>query len=191
MTLDTTSQSFFEKIYQTSEDPWGFASSDYERDRYATIMRALRGRAYRNTFELACSVGVLTTQLALISEQVHAIDISPTAITRAHERCRAYSNVSVSCGRLPTDIPTIAFDLIVFSEIGYYFNETGLAELARKLVERLEPNGIFLAAHWLGNSPDHILSGDRVHEILKSVDGLELEVEQCYSCFRLDRWARS
>lgn len=92
---------------------------------------------------------------------------------------------------LPADIPATSFDLIVFSEIGYYFNETVLAELAGKLVERLEPNGIFLAAHWLGNSPDHFLSGDRVHEILKSVDGLELEVEQCYSCFRLDRWARS
>jgi hypothetical protein len=154
-------------------------------------MRALCGRSYRSTFEPACSVDVLTTQLALISEQVHAIDISPTAITRATERCSAHCNVSVSRGRLPADIPTIDFDLIVFSEIGYYFNETVLAELAGKLVERLEPNGIFLAVHWLGNSPDHLLSGDRVHEILKSVGGLELKVEQCYSSFRLNRWARS
>ncbi|MEO6804479.1 MAG: SAM-dependent methyltransferase [Granulicella sp.] len=191
MTIDTTSQSFFEKIYREEEDPWSFASSDYEQHRYTTIMNALSARPYRNAFEPGCSVGVLTSQLALISGRVYAMDISPTAIERARQRCLGRGNVVVCCGALPLHMPATSFDLIVFSELGYYFDENALAQLAGSLTARLEPNGVLIAAHWLGNSADHILSGDRVHEILKSVSGIEHRFGERHSGFRLDRWVRS
>jgi hypothetical protein len=82
------------------------------------------------------------------------------------------------------------FDLIVFSEIEYYFTETELGGLAESLVRQLEKRGTFLAVHWLGTSRDHVLSGDRVHEILHSLNGLRLIHEARYETFRLDRWER-
>ena len=37
------------------------------------------------------------------------------------------------------------------------------------LSECLPPKGTFLAAHWLGWSPDHVLDGDRVHRVLQTI----------------------
>ena len=51
MSLSPTSAEFFGTMYAEREDPWEFASSQYERDRYAAIVRALGNRRYRRAFE--------------------------------------------------------------------------------------------------------------------------------------------
>ena len=66
MSLSPTSAEFFETMYAEREDPWEFASSQYERDRYAAIVRALGNRRYRRAFEPGCSIGILTPQLASV-----------------------------------------------------------------------------------------------------------------------------
>jgi hypothetical protein len=96
----------------------------------------------------------------------------------------------LSVGGLPHQIPKGDFDLIVFSEIGYYFDEAALGELAKMLVGRISTLGTLMAVHWLGTSNDHVLSGDRVHEILRGLDGVKLEQHDRHENFRLDRWVR-
>jgi hypothetical protein len=49
---------------------------------------------------------------------------------------------------------------------------------------------VFLAVHWLGISPDHRLSGDRVREILSVILGLQPTDWQRREGFRLDCWNR-
>ena len=85
-------------------------------------------------------------------------------------------------------IPNAEFDLVVFSEIGYYFKETQLCSLATELVKQTGREGTFLAVHWLGSSPDHVLDGDRVHDVLKTIPNLHLVQSERYPRFRLDRW---
>ena len=189
-TDDTTSQGFFEAKYRDSADPWSFATSAYERQRYAAIFNAVRHRRYNHAFEPGCSVGVLTEKLAGIAERVDATDISPTAIAQAKSRTKHLPNVRTTCGALPDFIPTGDFDLIIFSEIGYYFTEGALLTVATTLVSRNCASGVFLAAHWLGNSPDHLLSGDRVHEILAQLPNLVLQHAERHEGFRLDVWTR-
>jgi SAM-dependent methyltransferase len=188
---DTTSQDFFEQKYKQADDPWAFATSDYEQRRYAAIMAAISDRRYRHAFEPGCSVGVLTAQLATLCDRVDAMDISPTAIDQARQRTQHLPNVQTTCGALPALIPPGEFDLIVFSEIGYYFAEDDLFSLATELVHRNCKSGIFLAAHWLGESPDHLLSGDRVHEVLAQVPNLSLQHAERHPGFRLDVWTRT
>ena len=188
MTMDPTSLPFFEEKYQRNPDPWGFASSPYEQSRYSAIFNALCYRRYKRGFEPGCSIGVLTALLATICDQVYAMDISPTAVSHAGERCRNLRGVKVSCGALPHHLPAGTFDLVVMSEIGYYFDEESLLKLGKNLVSRIPDSGILLAAHWLGASEDHVLSGDRVHEILGTLDGLDLEHSERHAGFRLDRW---
>jgi protein-L-isoaspartate O-methyltransferase len=190
MTISSTSQRFFEQKYQAESDPWQFATSDYERGRYAAILRALQPRRYRHAFEPGCSIGVLTHQLASICDKVDAMDISPTAVKKARLRCGTSPNVSLVCGSLPQDLPEGPFDLIVFSEIGYYFDGSTLRVLLDEIVFRLESGGILLAVHWLGHSSDHILGGDHVHEILSDVGLLKHDYSERQECFRLDRWVR-
>lgn len=186
----TTSADFFEQKYQANPDPWNFASSDYERARYDATIAALSGRRYNKAFEPGCSVGELTWRLAQHCDHVDAMDFSPTAIDQARKRCNELANVELSVGCLPQQMPHGEFDLIALSEIGYYFDEASLENLGTLLVGRIPVGGTLLAAHWLGTSRDHVLSGDRVHEILNSLDGLRLEVSERHERFRLDRWVR-
>jgi SAM-dependent methyltransferase len=190
MSNDTTSRAFFEHMYQNEVDPWKFASSNYEGERYAAIFKALRHSRYKHVFEPGCSIGVLTSHLASICGKVDAIDISPTAVERARARCSVLANVHIACSTLPHQIPSGMFDLVVLSEIGYYFEEERLREVLDILIGRMQTRGTLLAAHWLGSSPDHVLSGDRVHEIVGGIAGLIREHSELHSGFRLDRWVR-
>ena len=190
MILDPTSLAFFEQKYQQDPDPWKFGSNPYEQSRYDAIFNALCGGRYRRAFEPGCSIGVLTSRLATICDQVDAMDISPTAVRHARERCQRFPGVKVSCGALPHQLPSGTFDLVVLSEIGYYFSEGPLLKMGNDLVTRIPDGGILLATHWLGASEDHLISGDRVHEIIGALNGLHAEHSERHAGFRLDRWRR-
>jgi SAM-dependent methyltransferase len=186
----TTSAEFFEQKYRENPDPWNFSRSDYEQSRYHSILAALGERRYERVFEPGCSVGELTWQLAERCGHVDAMDISAIAIDLAKRRCCKFSNVAFHVGDLPHHIPCGEFDLIVFSEIGYYFEEASLRALGNTLVRQIRTSGTLLAAHWLGTSKDHLLSGDRVHEILGGLTGLRLDYSERHAGFRLERWVR-
>lgn len=188
MSTQTTSREFFESLYLQSDDPWSFASSEYELGRYQATLRALANRRYHRTFEPGCSIGVLTEQLATISKYVTAIDISSRAIEQAAQRCRNLSHVSIKQGSLPKDVPPEIFDLIVFSEIGYYFDEFQLEALVDRLVDHMKSGSVFLAVHWLGSSADHILSGSTVHKIISASQRLIHEYREDHAKFLLDTW---
>jgi len=190
MSEASSSQSFFETKYRDAVDPWNIASSTSELGRYETTIRALGARRFARAFEPGCSIGVLTQRLAKICNRVKGMDISPTAVRQSQERCRSYPNVTISQGVLPETIPRSDFDLIVFSEIGYYFDPLVLREIGAQLAERLTIGGVFLAVHWLGGSTDHRLTGDQVHELLNAIPGLQPMESQRHQGFRLERWAR-
>jgi len=183
----TTSAEFFEQKYRENPDPWDFAPSDYERSRYDAIITALGMQRYERAFETGCSIGELTSRLARLCNHLDAMDISSTAVDCAQHRCREFLNVTFHVGALQHQITSDALDLIVFSEIGYYFDEASLQEMGNMLVSRISRLGTLLAVHWLGTSNDHLLSGDRVHEILGGLDGLRLEHSERHADFRVDR----
>ena len=190
MNTDTTSQFFFDQKYRRNSDPWNFATSEYERARYATILRVLNGRRYSRALESGCSIGVLSAQLAAQCDHLECIDFSPAAISMARERCRNISNITFTCASILDFASPGPFDLIVFSEIGYYFDAETLFALAQRLVSHLANDGIFLAEHWLGVSDDHVLGGQRVHEILSNIPALRHQHGEIHPHFQLDRWRR-
>src|ERR1700735_4735130 len=111
MTVDTTSELFFETKYRANSDPWKFSTSDYEQRRYDAIVRNLGGRRHRRAFAPGCSVGALTIRLAAICDEVVAGDISPTAVDLAKERCKHLKNVSLARLSFPEQLPVGTFDL--------------------------------------------------------------------------------
>ena len=158
MNRDTTSEYFFESKYADSADPWGFAGSTYERARYERTLEALAGRRHQRAFEPGCSIGVLTERLAAQCDEVVAVDISQTAVRRARERCQGCANVAIQPGNLPEALPSGAFDLIVFSEIGYYFEARRLRDLAAALIQRRAPAEPSRFIGW-GSPCYHLLKG--------------------------------
>ena len=167
--VNTTS---FEELYRAHPDPWEFATSFYETRRYEITIAALPRPRFRRAFEPACANGELTRRLAERCDLVLALDCSETAVARARARCARAPGVTVRAGELPRDWPDGGFDLIVFSELGYYFDPQELAGLRRAAVGSLDPGGHLIAVHWLGESPDHLLSGDHVHRVLREGPGL-------------------
>ena len=181
----------FEQRYRECPDPWNFQTSPYERTRYQMTLAALTQPRYCYAFEPGCSIGELTALLAQRCQQVFATDVSPSAVRQARQRCGAYDNVHIECADLRDLHLPVRPDLVVLSEIAYYFDSGQLAELARRLGNALREGGTLLAVHWLGESRDHVLHGDEAHEVLLQQLDLRHELSKRYSGFRLDRWTRS
>jgi SAM-dependent methyltransferase len=187
---DRQSGAFFEAQYVASEDPWQFASSTYELNRYDATLKALSRARYRRAFEPGCSVGVLTAALARRVDHLIACDISGTAVAYATQRCREFTHVEFYQGDARMGPPEGTFDLIVFSELGYYFSAERLQGIVRQMAARLEPGGEFLAVHWLGTSADHLLHGDEVHAALAQAFPGERLGSSRHAGFRIDSWCR-
>ena len=164
--MTRTRRSFFERLYRDSVDPWGFAHDAYEQARYAALLDHVPPGRYPRAFEPGCSVGVLTEMLAERCINVMATDIADAAVRRAATRCRRFRNVEVRQAALPDELPPGPFDLVVFSEIGYYLTAEALEDLARRLHRLVAPGGRLIAVHWTGTSPDHVIGGDDVHVTL-------------------------
>jgi trans-aconitate methyltransferase len=181
----------FEERYRRDADPWNFSGSPYERERYRLTLAALLRPRYRHAFEPGCSVGELTAQLAARCDRVSATDLAPTAVAHARNRCAGFGNIEFGCADLAGDRPAGPFDLIVFSELGYYFAASQLAFIANSLADSLTVGGEFIAVHWLGTSSDHVLHGDTVHEVLRAHLPLVWVRGERHPGFRIDTWQRS
>jgi SAM-dependent methyltransferase len=191
MSVANTSAEFFEEKYRCSEDPWNFASSIYENDRYNSIIRAVAvRRGFSCGFEPGCSIGVLTSRLAPYCDRLEATDISPTAVHHARTRCRGLENVRITCSSVLEPPGSGPFDLVIFSELGYYFDRETLRRLVNTLTKHLLPSGLFIACHWLGSSADHELAGGLVHDVINGSPKLDLQYSEAHREFRLDRWKR-
>ena len=118
---------------------------------------------------------MLTERLAAYCDEVYAIDFSPSACAQARARCACLPQVEVCCAALPEGTPAKDFDLLVLSEIGYYFTPQDWQRVSAALINSIPQGAIVLAAHWLGHSQDHRISGDEVHEILLSHAKLRIE----------------
>ena len=190
-----TGQDFFDDVYRRSEDPWDFATSDYEQQRYRAIVRMLDDPRilrdpgdpgvpgdprdpgdrpiYRSAFEPGCSIGVVTAMLAPRCRTLVATDLSPIAVERARARCAGFTHVDVRTGRLPDDVPAGPLDLVVLSEIGYYFTVDELVDVVARLRDAMTDGALLVAAHWTGSSADHVLSGHQVHAVLDGDPSLD------------------
>jgi hypothetical protein len=162
----TVSASYFDGMYAGSPDPWGFASRWYEARKYAITVAMLPEERYGDAFEPGCSVGVLSDLLASRCERLLCCDIAPAAVKSAAQRTAARGNVRVQQRALPQDWPAGQFDLIVLSEILYYFAGTDLDHVLDLTAAALRPGATLLAVHWRHPVAEYPRSGDNVHAAL-------------------------
>jgi SAM-dependent methyltransferase len=174
MTLGTD---YFDQLYATSADPWGFGTRWYEARKYAISLALLPAEQYGDAFEPGCSIGVLTEQLALRCDRLLACDGSAAAVRRAAARLAWRRNVQVQHWVIPGDWPAGEFDLIVLSELLYYFAGDDLPKVLDRAVTALRPGGTLLAVHWRHPVADYPCTGDEVHQALAARTGLARLVE--------------
>ena len=163
---------YFDDLYASSADPWGFTSRWYETRKYAISLAMLPDQHYQNAFEPGCSIGVLTKLLAERCGRLLACDGARTAVHSAALRTAPERNVQIQHRTLPRDWPPGTFDLIVFSEFLYYFAAGDLDQVLDLGAASLRPGGSLLAVHWRHPVPEYPLGGDEVHEALSRRPGL-------------------
>ena len=113
-----------------------------------------------HAFEPGCASGLLTYELAQRCDQVIATD----AVVLARERVGSFLNVRVEQARIPDDLPTDTFDLVVISEMRYYCADLTL--LARAVSTILTDEGVLVSCHWRHSAPDHPRTAEEVHAVL-------------------------
>jgi len=173
MTETTLPGDYFDALYARHDDPWGFESRWYERRKRALTLASLPAERYASALEIGCSIGVLTEQLAQRCDSLLSTDVSSAALQRARERLAGTSIVRFELADDATPLPDGPFDLIVLSEVGYYFSHEALGRLTEQLGDRLAEGGTLLACHWRHPVADYPLSGDDVHLALAGILGLE------------------
>lgn len=179
----------FERQYRADPDPWDLASSRYEQAKYDRTVAALGDCTFPFGLELGASIGVLSERLAPRCGRLITLEPSPTAIDAARRRLELVPNVDVRLGSAPEDVPAWTFDLVVCSEVLYYFCPEELARVLGAL-DRVMPRGAtLLAVHWRGRGT-HQLTGDAVHAVLRARPGLVRTHGEVHEAYLLDRFER-
>lgn len=183
---------YFEQLYRENGDPWQFATSAYEAEKYHHSLEALPRDFYRSALEIGCSIGVFTRQLAAQCGTVLAVDVSETALAAARERCAECDNVLFARRRIPQEPIQGRFELIVLSEVAYYWDHADLARAAIAIDAALAPGGDLLLVHYTAET-DYPLSGDEAVETLRAHLGSVVSSFRAdrRDLYRLDVWRRS
>ncbi|OGX91341.1 class I SAM-dependent DNA methyltransferase [Hymenobacter coccineus] len=161
---DSLNGKYFDDVYQANSDPWGFETSPYEHAKYAASLGALPRTHYPRAFEIGCSLGVFTAQLAQRCDHLLGVDVSAEALAQARRRCADLPQVTLQQMQLPDEFPQGPFDLITLCEVGYYWNFADLARAADCIAGTLPAGGQLLLVHWTPPVHDYPLTGDEVHE---------------------------
>lgn len=192
--LPSLDPAYFDRVYQANADPWSFESSPYERDKYAATMAALPDEHYEQAFEIGCSIGVLTQLLAGRCNQLLAVDASELPLQKARVRLADVPNVTLRQMNVPAEFPDGPFDLILLSEVGYYWAMPDLTRARQLIIDRLQPGGHLLLVHWTPPVHDYPLTGDQVHDFFMEQtqpDGtLQHLLNQRQETYRLDLFGK-
>ena len=184
--------STFRDLYATTADPWGLEGSWYEDRKRQCVLAALPEARYANAFEPGCANGALSALLAPRCDRLRCWDVAPEAVAATRARLGDATGVRVEQRSVldgwpgEPGQPGGPFDLVVVSELVYYFDAVDRARFWRGAVDALAPGGTLLAVHWLRAAPGYPTTGGPVHAELARVPGLAPLAEHVEADFRLD-----
>ncbi len=161
---ESLDSAYFEKIYATTDDPWDFRSSGYERAKYADTLASLPRERYRRAFEIGCSNGELSARLIPRVGELLSVDLNERALAAARRRNARADSVRFERLQFPSELPEGSFDLIVVSEVAYYWGRADFEKAQRLLHGLLEPGGDLMLVHYTPEETDYPMTGDEVHE---------------------------
>jgi predicted TPR repeat methyltransferase len=104
--------------------------------------------------------------LANRCDELLAVDVSERAVEAARRRLTGRRHVRVERRTLPEEMPHGPFDLIVASEVLYYFPREEMLTVLQGFEHELARGGILLAVHWRRKTETYPLQGDEVHDLL-------------------------
>ncbi|MFB9314549.1 class I SAM-dependent DNA methyltransferase [Nocardioides plantarum] len=154
-----------DQLHEAAADPWGVDRRWYERRKRDLLLAMLPRERFRRTIEVGSSTGALAAVLAERSDDLVALDASPTAVAAARERL---PRADVRLAAVPDEWPEGEADLVVVSEVGYFLSPLALEGLATRILSTLTPDGVVVLCHWRHPVVGWPLDGATVHATLRS-----------------------
>jgi len=142
---------------------------------------------YSSLIEVGCGEGSLLTRLvARLGRDVTALGIDIAA-----DPGRSFVGDRARVTFCQATVAEIAgagnrFDLVVVSEVLYYWPKDVMLAALRRFEEILAPGGALLAVHWRKETKTYPLQGDEVHELLLRYTRLANTATITESEYRLD-----
>jgi SAM-dependent methyltransferase len=190
----------FEALYAAGDDPWDVRGSWYERRKRTLLLACLRKPRYRSVFEPGCGNGEMSASLAARADALLACDASPSAIGAARRRLAELDidagvvpaigcDLRIEERSLPAEWPQDGrFDLIVMSELAYYFDAAALGALFGMARDSLSLDGELLLCHYLPDFDDRVTSTAEVHAQLGATPGLVRTLRHLDGEFLIESW---
>lgn len=183
---------YFDGIFASDDDPWNLARSGYEAAKFARTRAVLADRRYARGLEIGCAHGVLTGRIADLCDSLLAVDISARAIEKARARLGRRAGIALRRMAFPREAPAgEAFDLVLLSEVAYFWDDSDLDRAATWLCDHVGDGGRVMLVHYIGET-DYPQTGDsavgRLWEGL--ADGFARQAEERHARYRLDLWQR-
>jgi cyclopropane fatty-acyl-phospholipid synthase-like methyltransferase len=147
-----TQNRFFVRMYfnwrYRSPDPYKVSASGYEREKMERVMATLGfEKRFASILEIGCGEGNMTARLASISGRTLATDISDMAVRRTRETTSSFPNVETQRLDLLSDEPPGQFDLVVASEVLYYFGKDQLPAVLERITSCVKNRGSVALIH--------------------------------------------
>lgn len=182
-------EDYFQRIYAQEADPWQFETSPYEQKKYQRTLACLPREKYARCLEIGCSIGVLTALLAERCEELVATEINDRALAKARERLQHEGKVELLKLNFPQEQPEGSFDLVVLSELAYYWAAADFAYAQQLIVtELLRPKGHLLLVHYTPVETDYPMTGDEVHDRYLALSRGKGAVLKHIDHYRADRY---
>ncbi|WP_417374494.1 PIG-L family deacetylase [Glutamicibacter protophormiae] len=188
--VDTREALWFEEKYAHRADPWGVDTRWYERRKRDLTAAVLPRPHYERALELGCGTGAFTQILADRAGDLVAVDASAHALERAQDRLSGSTHVHLQQLDLLAAWPEGRFDLIVLSEVAYYWAESDLAAVLGHVDDSLDEDGVFVVCHWRHPILGAPQSGDDVHSQIRAHQSLSSAVRHTEEDFVLEVFTR-
>ncbi|WP_285113684.1 bifunctional PIG-L family deacetylase/class I SAM-dependent methyltransferase [Leifsonia sp. fls2-241-R2A-40a] len=155
----------FERMHSERDDPWRVRTRWYERRRRAVLTASLPRERYARGLELGCSIGETTAVLADRCDVLTAVDGSAAAVEAAARLLHDRPTVTVEQRRIPDEWPDGAdgADLVVVSELAYYFAEPEWDAVTDRILGSLRAGGDVVLCHWTGDADDFAQTAESAH----------------------------
>jgi SAM-dependent methyltransferase len=150
-------------LYANTDDPWDFANSAYEQERFAATRKALMRDHYHSALEIGCGNGALAVHLAPLCQRYTGMDAVERAVVSARERV---PGGTFQMGCYPCPLPGARHDLIILSEVLYFLIPDAIAQLGDDIA-RSAPGAEVLCITFLGDT-EQALQGLESLELLRA-----------------------
>lgn len=174
---------YFDKLYNNSEEPWGFSFRVAQQYRYNAYLQTLKqfsdNDKYSSVLDIGCSQGQFTAMLQGIASNISAIDISEMAIQRAKEKYDDCKKIRFEVGSLPSlKYGNEQFDLVLALEVLYYLEKEERIKALKEIKRVMKKDGFLLISVNIGKVPYFKI--DEFYNLINDFFQIRT-VEYCYT----------